>query len=211
MPPGGLLLFSLLFFPLMHAEFVLSVADPSHLPQNDRPHIALVGRSNVGKSSLVNALAQQTNLARVSSAPGRTQTMNLYAFDRRFYIVDLPGYGYAKTSQEQRVGFADMLDAYLADTPQLCLVVLVLDARLGPTAYDQEMVARLRELGLPFLILANKIDKMKPREADLLLNNLREFYPDVQIIAHSSLSPRNRDLLLRLMFDAVRGKDISSS
>lgn len=189
----------------MNSEFVSSTTDIARLPHNDRPHIALVGRSNVGKSSLINALTKRTDLARVSSGPGRTQTMNLYAIDGRYYLMDLPGYGYAKTSKEQRAVFADMLNVYLAEVQQIALVLVVLDARLGPTADDQEMIDYLYTLGIPFLILANKIDKLKPQERKDLLRSLQEYYPDTRIIPHSSLAKENRDLLLRTIEDAVRG------
>jgi GTP-binding protein len=188
----------------MNAEFVSSTTDISRLPKNDRPHIAMVGRSNVGKSSLINALTQRTNLARVSSSPGRTQTMNLYAIDRRYYLMDLPGYGYAKTSQEHRILFADMLDRYLQETEQLKLVLLILDARLGPTGYDQEMIDNLHTYGIPFVIVVNKIDKLKKAEEATLLGNLREYFPDVQVIPHSNVEKGKRDAILRAIEDAVR-------
>jgi len=188
----------------MNSEFVSSTVDLDRLPQNDKPHIAMVGRSNVGKSSLINALTQRTNLARVSGSPGRTQTMNLYAIDNRFYLMDLPGYGYAKTSQEQRVVFADMLDRYLAETKQLKLVLLIIDARLGPTAYDQEMIEKLFSYELPFAIVVNKIDKLKKAEEASLLKSLGEYYPDVQIIPHSNVEKGKRDVILRAIEDAIK-------
>ena len=188
----------------MHAEFVSSTVDLERLPHNDKPHIAMVGRSNVGKSSLINSLTQRTDLARVSSEPGRTQSMNLFAIDRRYYLMDLPGYGYAKTSQEQRVVFADMLDRYLEETEQLKLVLLILDARLGPTGYDQEMIEHLRAYGIPFVIIANKIDKLKKNEQTLLLKNLSEFFPDIQVIPHSNVEKGKRDVILRAIEDAIR-------
>ncbi len=194
----------MLLFPLMHSEFVSSTVDLARLPHNDRPHIAMVGRSNVGKSSLINVLTQRTNLARVSGSPGRTQTMNLYAIDNRYYLMDLPGYGYAKTSQEQRVVFADMLSNYLSQTKQLKLVLLIIDARLGPTAYDQEMIENLYEFDLPFVIIVNKIDKLKQVAAAHLLKSLGEFYPDIQLIPHSNIEKSKRDVILRAVEDAVK-------
>ena len=190
----------------MHSEFVSSTVSLDRLPQNDKPHIAMVGRSNVGKSSLINALTQQTSLARVSNKPGRTQTMNLYGIDRRYYLMDLPGYGYAKTSQEQRVVFADMIFDYLTLTKQLKLVLLIIDARLGPTDYDQEMIAYLQEHDIPFVIVANKIDKLKPNMATLLCKELSEMYPDTQIIPHSNVEKGKREVILHAIDDAVRGR-----
>lgn len=192
----------------MNSEFVSSTVDLDRLPQNDKPHIAMVGRSNVGKSSLINALTQRTNLARVSGSPGRTQTMNLYAIDNRFYLMDLPGYGYAKTSQEKRVVFADMIDRYLAEMKQLKLVLLIIDARLGPTAYDQEMIEKLFSYELPFAIVVNKIDKLKKAEEASLLKSLGEYYPDVQIIPHSNVEKGKRDVILRAIDDAMRAKSV---
>lgn len=198
----------MLRFPLMNSEFVSSTVDLDRLPQNDKPHIAMVGRSNVGKSSLINSLTQRTNLARVSGSPGRTQTMNLYAIDNRFYLMDLPGYGYAKTSQEKRVVFADMIDRYLAEMKQLKLVLLIIDARLGPTAYDQEMIEKLFSYDLPFAIVVNKIDKLKKPEEANLLKSLGEFYPEIQLIPHSNIQKGKRDVILRAIDDAIRAKSV---
>jgi GTP-binding protein len=187
----------------MHSEFVSSTVDLARLPQNDKPHIAMLGRSNVGKSSLINSLTQRKDLARVSGAPGRTQTMNLYAIDNRYYLMDLPGYGYAKVSQEQRVVFADMLGDYLTKVAQLKLALLIIDARLGPTEYDQEMVDYLRSLDIPFVIIVNKIDKLKQAEAASLLKSLGEYYPDIQLIPHSNIEKGKREVILRAIEEAI--------
>ncbi|MGI6357836.1 MAG: ribosome biogenesis GTP-binding protein YihA/YsxC [Bacillota bacterium] len=142
------------------AQFVLSGVRPDQYPNSGLPEIALVGRSNVGKSSLINALLNRRNLARTSNTPGRTRTANFYLVDDQFYFVDLPGYGYAKISQVERRRWQRMLWDYLSQRQQLCLIVQVVDFRHPPTALDREMYAALRQLGTPKLVIANKIDKV---------------------------------------------------
>ncbi len=143
------------------ARYVLSGVRPDQYPRDGLPEIALVGRSNVGKSSLINALLNRKNLARTSNTPGKTRTANFYSVDDQFYFVDLPGYGYAKISQAERRRWQRMVWEYLSGRQQLCLIVQVVDFRHPPTALDQEMYAGLCQLNTPHLVIANKLDKVK--------------------------------------------------
>ncbi|NBX51130.1 YihA family ribosome biogenesis GTP-binding protein [bacterium] len=189
---------------LMQSEYVMSAVSLDELPKNDKPHIAMVGRSNVGKSSLINSLTQRKDLAHVSTDPGRTQTMNLYALDRKFYLMDLPGYGFARKSKDQREVFAEMIETYLLETPQLKLVLLIIDARTGPTEFDQNMLAFLQLHRLPFVMVVNKMDKLKKNAATALLRDIATHFSDLPIIPHSNVAQGNRAKILQVIDEAIR-------
>ncbi|MCR4312077.1 MAG: 50S ribosome-binding GTPase, partial [Candidatus Uhrbacteria bacterium] len=140
--------------------------------------------------------------------PGRTQTINFYNIDERFYLVDLPGYGYAKTSRENRTVFAEMLGEYLTNTLQLKLVLLIVDARLGPTDFDQEMIAYLRSLDLPFVMIVNKIDKLTRAQGIDQLRKLSKLYPDIQLIPHSSVEGGRREVIWQVIEAAIRDTQV---
>lgn len=189
---------------MIPVAFFTSTTKLSDLPIDAKPHIAMVGRSNVGKSSMINHLTGQKKLARVSSDPGRTQTINLYDIDDRFFLVDLPGYGYAQTSKEKRVMFAEMIHEYLLLTPQLRLVLLIIDARIPPTDLDADMAAWLQGNGIPFMIVTNKMDKLSSSEASRLHQTLETKYPGVRQIEHSINSGRSRNELWGVIEGAAR-------
>lgn len=188
----------------MPAKFFTSTTRLEDLPTYDKPQVAMVGRSNVGKSSLINHLTGQKALARVSAAPGRTKTINLYEIDRRYFLVDLPGYGYAKTSKEKRADFATMISTYLENTPQLTLVLVVIDAYVGPTDLDQEMLQSLHSLGKRVIIIVNKIDKLSKGEAASLLQKLSSEYADATFIPHSVETDKHRGAILEAIEVALR-------
>lgn len=149
-------------------ELEKTVYTTEQLPQVQLPQIAMAGRSNVGKSSLINALAGRKNLAKVSSTPGKTRSVNFFLvkpYD--FYLVDLPGYGYARASHEERRKWAEVLEKYLAESPGLKGLALLLDCRLPPQRIDMELAAFARSQGLPILPILTKADKCKQRERDL--------------------------------------------
>lgn len=153
------------------AEFVAATTRLEDLPRKGKPQVAIVGRSNVGKSSLINHLFQRNDLARVSSTPGRTATVNLYDIGK-VYLVDLPGYGFTK-ERGKRVAFADLIMNYLSETPDLKLVLVVIDAYVGPTDMDTEMFGYLHSLQMPLVIIVNKIDKLSKGQASSLLQSLQ--------------------------------------
>lgn len=145
-------------------QFVRSAVRPDQYPVHHAPEVALVGRSNVGKSSLINALAGRKNVAKVSGQPGRTQTINFYSTGDGIWLVDLPGYGYAAVPRRVQSRFAPMIETYLEERQQLIGVLLVLDARHGPTKLDMEMKEWLLHTGLPTVSVATKWDKLKRSE-----------------------------------------------
>lgn len=140
--------------------FVTSATDVGDLPDSDA-EVAFVGRSNVGKSSLINALANQRQLARVSNTPGRTQLINVFALKDGGTIVDLPGYGYAAVPQRVKQGWQKMIEGYLLDREQLVMVFVLVDGEVGPTKLDVQMLEWLRENGVPHTVVATKSDKVK--------------------------------------------------
>ncbi len=146
------------------SEFAVSAVKASQYPKDGLDEIALAGRSNVGKSSLINTLLQRKNLARTSSSPGKTQTLNFYRVDSDqadFYLVDVPGYGYAKVSKKQREEFGEMIQDYLETRAYLKGLILLIDGRHEPTADDIAMYDYSQYLNLPILIVATKMDKIK--------------------------------------------------
>lgn len=145
-------------------RFVRSAVKPEQYPVHPEPEVALVGRSNVGKSSLINALAGRRNVAKVSGQPGRTQTINFYSTADGVWLVDLPGYGYAAVPRRVQSRFAPMIETYLEQRKQLLGVLLVIDARHGPTELDLEMKEWLLHSGLPTVAVATKWDKLKRSE-----------------------------------------------
>lgn len=186
------------------ATFVTSSVNPDDLTRYTKPHVALVGRSNVGKSSLINHLTGQRALARVSAAPGHTRTINLYDIHGRYFLVDLPGYGYARTSHDARAGFATMITRYLTETPQLALVCVVIDAVVGPTSDDHDMLELVQSTGIPFVVIVNKIDKLAPRDVDALMRTLTATFPHATFLPHSIKTATHRGVITDTIDRAVR-------
>ena len=182
----------------MATIFVKSATTVSDLPAGSRPHVAFVGRSNVGKSSLLNALTGQKGLARVSATPGRTQMINVFDADGAYFLIDLPGYGYAKASKEKREVFASIIQEYLWNAPSLKLVLQIIDARHGLTDLDQEMLTFLRHAKIPVVIVANKVDKLSRSEALAMRRELEKTYSDAKIIFHSNVTGDGRGEILRI-------------
>src|SRR5690625_1099425 len=146
---------------ITNAEIVISAVSQKQYPKDHLPEIALAGRSNVGKSSLINRLIQRKNLARTSQKPGKTQTLNFYKLNEAFYFVDVPGYGYAKVSKKEREKWGKMMDEYFQQRENLKAVVLVCDVRHEPTDADVQMYDYLKYYELPVIIIATKLDKVK--------------------------------------------------
>ena len=146
------------------AEFVRSAAKPADFPRDGLPQIVFAGRSNVGKSSVINRLLNRKNFARVGSAPGKTTHINYFLIDKKMYLVDLPGYGYAKVSKQERDRWGRLIEAWFADTARMALGMLVVDARHKPTADDCTMSEVFLSSGKPFTVIANKLDKLKKSE-----------------------------------------------
>lgn len=157
---------------LKPCRFVLGVADLSQLPETALPEVAFAGRSNVGKSSLINALTNNSRLAHTSKTPGRTQQLNFFRLDDRLHIVDMPGYGFAKVSKEQKDAWHKLLRDYLRGRPNLRVVFVLVDARHGLKESDREIMDMLDVSAVPYRIVLTKADKTTPAEKTALLSAL---------------------------------------
>ncbi|WP_134699984.1 ribosome biogenesis GTP-binding protein YihA/YsxC [Ammoniphilus sp. YIM 78166] len=142
------------------SEFIISAVGPKQYPQDALPEIALAGRSNVGKSSFINKMLNRKNLARISSKPGKTQTLNFYKINGEFYFVDVPGYGFAKVSKSEKEKWGKMIEEYFIDRSPLKAVVQIVDLRHPPTRDDQDMYHFLKHYEIPVIIVATKADKI---------------------------------------------------
>ncbi len=192
---------------ILAAEFIRSYASPEQLPFGNAPEFAFVGRSNVGKSSLINTLLQRRGLAKVSKTPGKTRALNLFAAETddavcpTVQIMDLPGYGYAKVSKQMRAQWAPLIERYLAGRSQLLGVVVLVESRvLG--SQDRETIAWLASLGHDPLLVATKIDKLKPSERVGALRRLRRHLglsSDRPLTEFSSMTGEGRDRLWQAM------------
>jgi GTP-binding protein len=175
------------------AEFVYSAFSRAHWREDGRPEIAFLGRSNVGKSSLINSLLQRKGLARTSNTPGRTQSINFFLINEQFYFADLPGYGYAKVSKTMRSDWGVMAEEYLSDRDELALCVQLVDSRHPPTSLDLQLNDWLIHHNKPHLVVATKSDKLSNNELQRTLANARKGLKGAKIIAYSSQTGRGRD------------------
>ena len=179
---------------------------PEQFPATDKPQVCFSGRSNVGKSSLINVLMGRKNLARVSSAPGKTITVNFYEINKEFYLVDMPGYGYAKRSPEQKKQWSALTDGYYtADGShgRLKAVAQLIDLKAGATADDITMMEWLSESGYDWFIVATKADKLNKTDRAKALAKLSEMVDGVDIIPYSSLSGEGKSDVLNRIAQAL--------
>ena len=191
---------------LQKAEFVLSAVSPKTFIQDGRPQVAFAGRSNVGKSSVINRLLNRKNFARVGAAPGKTVHVNYFNIDGAFYLVDLPGYGYAKVSKAERDRWGRLMERYFADRALMSLGVLIVDARHKPTADDCTMFQWFRETGCPLIIVANKLDKLKKSEIEPNLQRIRdtlELGEEDRLIPFSAEKGTGREELLSAILAGI--------
>lgn len=173
------------------SDYAISAVKEEQYPKDNLPEIALAGRSNVGKSSLINSLLGRKNLARTSSQPGKTQTLNFYVVNQDFYLVDVPGYGYAKVSQVQRQKFGEMIQDYLETRENLQGLILLTDSRHEPTKDDVAMYNYALYLNLPILVICTKIDKVKKSQENMVIANLNKkldlAYDNVSVLTYSAV------------------------
>ena len=168
----------------------------SVLPDNDKPEIAFAGKSNVGKSSLINALMNRKSYARISQTPGKTQTINFYNINEEMYLVDLPGYGYAKVSEKEKAQWGKLIERYLHGSSQLRAVFLLIDIRHEPSSNDKMMYRWIVEQGFAPVIIATKLDKLKRSQIQKHVKMVREgldLVPGTKIIPFSSVTKQGRD------------------
>lgn len=158
-----------------NAEFIRSAADPKQFIRDGLPQIVFAGRSNVGKSSAINRLTGRKNFARVGSAPGKTSQINYFSIDRKAYLVDLPGYGYAKVSKAEKERWGQLMESYFQDEGQLISIgALLVDARHKPTGDDCMMCDWFRQNGCPVVVVANKMDKLKASQREEAIGLIRQ-------------------------------------
>jgi len=151
---------------ILSAEFVISAVGPKQFPLDSRPQIAIAGRSNVGKSSIINSLLHRKNLVKTSQTPGKTQLINFFIINESFYFVDLPGYGYARVPYAVTDAWAPMIEGYLKNAPHLSAVVVLLDSRREPDERDVHLIDWLRQYDIPVIYALTKIDKLNRQETD---------------------------------------------
>lgn len=168
------------------AKFVAAASLPTSFPKDRKPEIAFLGRSNVGKSSLMNSLLGVKGLARTSSTPGRTQSINFFLVNEQFYFVDLPGYGYAKASKDARHEWGKLIEKYLAERERLVLSILIVDARHEPSPLDLQMKSWLQHFKLPYLVVSTKVDKLSANERRKSLQTAKRVLETEHIFPYSS-------------------------
>ncbi len=180
------------------SEFVTSAVKPDQWPTDGLPEIALAGRSNVGKSSLINRLLNRKNLARTSQTPGKTQTLNYFIINDAFYFVDVPGFGYAKVSQAERRAWGRMIETYLTENKQLKVVVQLVDLRHPPSVDDVQMYKFLKHYGIPVILVTTKADKIPKGKYQKHMKIIREKLnkePSDPMILFSSVTGLGKDEL----------------
>lgn len=192
-----------------NANIALTVGNSRQFPRDPRPEIALSGRSNVGKSSLINTLLGRKSLARVSSAPGKTITINYYDIDKKLYLVDLPGYGYAKRSMESKRGWSSLTEDYFVKNPSrdaIRLVIQLIDIRTGPTDDDIMMINFLIDNDIDFIVVATKTDKLSKSQLAAALENLEKEHFEgtgIEIIPFSSVTRVGKDDVWKIIANKI--------
>ncbi|NMM63216.1 YihA family ribosome biogenesis GTP-binding protein [Clostridium sp. P21] len=193
---------------IKQSEFIISAVANSQYPQDNRVEIAFVGRSNVGKSSLINTLVNRRKLVKVSGTPGKTRLVNFFLINNEFYFVDLPGYGYAKVSKSEKESWGKVIERYLTGREQLKKVVLLVDCRHKPSEDDIIMYKWIKHYNYDALIVATKIDKLKKAELRKNLNVIRDTFQlreDEKILTFSSLKKLGKEELLDAIEECVNG------
>lgn len=173
---------------IQKAEFITSAVEPDQYPTDHLPYVALVGKSNVGKSSMINTITNNNKLAKTSSQPGKTRLVNFYRINDAFYLVDLPGYGFARVSKKEKIKWANMIETFLT-TPNLLGIVQLVDIRHNPTSDDMTMINWIKHFNMPLIVLATKADKLGKTRIKPQINKIRkqlELSSDIPLIPFSS-------------------------
>ncbi len=186
---------------IKNVELEIVCGPTSKLPENSLPEVAFAGKSNVGKSSLINALMNRKSLARTSSSPGKTQTINFYNINKQLYLVDLPGYGFAKATEKERARWGQMIENYLNTSKQLRIIFLLVDIRHAPGANDVQMYEWMLYMGFKPIVIATKLDKIKRSQVAKQLKLIREGLnaKDATIIPFSAETKQGREEIWQLM------------
>ena len=192
------------------AEFFRAYGEYSQLPPSDRLEIAFAGRSNVGKSSLINKVFNRKNLARVSAVPGKTATINFYSLENIF-LVDLPGYGYAKVAKSDKVRWSGLIEGYLHDERKLSLIFQLIDMRHPPTKDDLQMIDFLIESEIPFAIVFTKADKLSKREREERMAGFAEeipYFSDIERVEFSAQTGEGADRIRQIIEELADDSEI---
>lgn len=193
---------------LQKVEFIKSAARPTDFLRDSLPQIAFAGKSNVGKSSVLNCILQRKNFARVGQKPGKTIHINYFRVDGRAYFVDLPGYGYAQVGAAEKERWGKLMESYFARPEVISLGVMIVDARHEPTKLDVVMAELFKSTGRPFVVVANKLDKLKKSEIEpnmLTIRRTLSLPEDVVLIPFSAEKGTGRELLLREILRVAEG------
>ena len=191
---------------MTHAEFIISAVTERDFPREGMSEVVFAGRSNVGKSSLINRLVGEKKLARTSAVPGKTQSINFYRLDHSFFFVDLPGYGYAKIGKAASRQWKHLIEQYFRDRPVIALVVQLVDARMAPTKLDIELAEWLDSLGIPRLIVATKADKLSKNQQIAQLSRISDAFGGGPVIFSSSASGAGCKDIWRRVIEAAHNK-----
>lgn len=187
---------------IQKTEFVISAAKKADFPRDQLPQVVFAGRSNVGKSSVINCLLGRKNFARVGNSPGKTTHINYFKVDNQLYLVDLPGYGYARVSQAERARWGRLIEQWFQDPSLMTLGIQIVDARHKPTADDCTMIECFKQSGKPFIVVANKLDKLKKSEIEpnlLQIKTTLQLDDSVKVIPFSVEKKLGRTELLSLV------------
>jgi GTP-binding protein len=186
---------------LHNATLLVSAVKEAQYPVGNVPEVAMVGRSNVGKSSLINKVLNRKNFARTSSKPGKTATINFYNIDKKMNIVDLPGYGYAKVSKKEQMAWGEMINHYLENREQLKLIFLLVDSRHLPTEDDLMMLDWIEHYGIDYYVIATKTDKLKPSQRNEQLEKILDCLniDNEYFVPFSSENGENKDKIISML------------
>lgn len=187
---------------IQKTEFVISATKKADFPRDQLPQVVFAGRSNVGKSSVINCLLGRKNFARVGNSPGKTTHINYFKVDNQLYLVDLPGYGYARVSQAERARWGRLIEQWFQDPSLMTLGIQIVDARHKPTADDCTMIECFKQSGKPFIVVANKLDKLKKSEIEpnlLQIKTTLQLDDSVKVIPFSAEKKLGRTELLSLV------------
>lgn len=197
-----------IFLEIKQARFIISAVSKNQYPRGNLREIAFVGRSNVGKSSLINVLVNRRKLAKISSIPGKTRLINFFLINEKFYFVDLPGYGYAKVSKSERDSWGEFIESYLANRKQLKCIVMLVDLRHKPTKDDITMYKWINYYNYKAIIVATKMDKISKNQLNKnikIIKSTLNIKGEHKFLTFSSLTKQNRDELLNQIQDTVEG------
>lgn len=185
----------------INAKFIKSASKKAEFIADELPQIAIVGRSNVGKSSLINLLTNNSKMAKTSSTPGHTKLVNYFNINNQFYLVDLPGYGFNKASKNTTSAWDKIMNDYFVDNPQLKLVLLLLDCRHLPSALDEQMVNYLAQNEIPYVLVLTKTDKIGKSELNLNINKIATFlrFNKELVVSTSALKKQGTDAIAKII------------